>query len=273
MPPLISIVTPVFNAARFLPRMIRSVQNQTEKNYEHIVVDDCSTDGGLAIIEAFAAQDQRIKIVKLPRNQGVIAARNAAIGLARGRYLAFLDADDLWLPEKLEIQSRHMMLNNIVLSYTDYRFISECGDKVGRLLRTPNRIGWHWHHMTRYLGCLTIMLDREKCPCFSFGEVSSKFRAEDFLAWSCVIQKHGPATRCPGDLARYAIVKNSRSSNGIVASLTVWQLYRKVENINLCMAGVYFASYILFSTAKRQYCKPVHTPSTSFIASYAIHHE
>ena len=256
-PPLISIVTPVYNASRFLPRVIKSVQEQHGVNYEHIIVDDCSTDDSLAVLKALAAMDERIKIIQFQNNRGVVEARNAAIAQAKGRYLAFLDADDLWMSDKLQIQSRFMQETGAALSFSDYRFISEDGSKIGRLLRGPNRIGWSLHHMTRYLGCLTIMVDRERCPDFSFGDVSSEYRAEDFLAWSKIIKKTGLAVRCPYDLARYAVVMNSRSSSGSRAAKSVWRLYRDIERIELLPAALYFIAYVIFATMKRIYCRPI----------------
>lgn len=255
--PLISVITPVYNASRFLPRVIKSVQHQHDVNYEHIIVDDCSTDDSLAVLKALAEDDERIKIIQFTNNRGVVEARNLAISQAKGRYLAFLDADDLWLTDKLQIQSRFMQETGAALSFSDYRFISEDGGKIGRLLRGPNRIGWSLHHMTRYLGCLTIMVDREKCPGFSFGDVSSEYRAEDFLAWSKIIKKNGSAVRCPYDLARYAVVMNSRSSSGSRAAKSVWRLYRDIEGIALFPAIVYFIIYVAFATMKRIYCRPI----------------
>lgn len=254
---LISIITPVYNASRFLPRVIKSVQEQHGVSYEHIIVDDCSTDNGLAVLRALAQDDERIKIIQFKNNRGVVEARNAAISQAKGRYLAFLDADDLWMLDKLQIQSRFMQETDAALSFSDYRFISADGSKIGRLLCGPNRIGWSLHHMTRYLGCLTIMVDRERCPDFSFGDVSSECRAEDFLAWSKIIKQNGPAVRCPYDLARYSVVPNSRSSSGSRAAKSVWQLYRDIEGVALFPSIVYFVVYVAFATMKRIYCRPI----------------
>lgn len=254
---LISVITPVYNASHYLPRVIESVQKQHGVNYEHIVVDDCSTDDSLAILLKLAACDERIKVIQFQNNRGVVEARNAAIAQANGRYLAFLDADDLWMQDKLQIQSRFMQETGAALSFTDYRFVSEDGNKIGRLLRGTNQIGWSLHHMTRYLGCLTIMVDRERCPDFSFGDISSECRAEDFLAWSKIIKQNGPAVRCPHDLARYSVVPNSRSSSGSRAAKSVWRLYRDIEDIALFPAIIYFIVYVVFAAMKRIYCRPI----------------
>lgn len=254
---LVSVITPAFNAARFIPRVIKSVREQEGVSYEHIIVDDCSTDDSLAVLTALAAEDVRIKVIRFPVNRGVVEARNAAIAQAKGRYLAFLDADDIWLPSKLQTQLKFMQDMDIALSFTDYRFISEDGNRIGRLLRGPNKIGWSLHHMTRYIGCLTIVIDREKCPIFSFGNISSEYRAEDFFAWAKLIKEHRYAYRCPHDLARYSVVQHSRSSNGLRAAKSVWKLYREVERIPLVLSFFYFVFYALFSATKRVVCRPV----------------
>jgi len=254
--PLVSVITPAFNASRFLPRLIKCVQEQVGVDYEHIVIDDCSSDDTLVVLKALSLNDHRINIIQLNSNRGVVEARNAGISQAKGRFLAFLDADDIWMPGKLKIQSQFMLDKGIALSFSDYRFISEDGDKVGLLLKGFNRIGWSLHHTTRYLGCLTIMLDRERCTDFTFGDVSPEYRAEDFLAWSKIIKEVGPAVRCPFDLARYAVVINSRSRSGSRAAKSVWRLYRDVEKIPILTSFVYFFLYITFSTVKRIYCRP-----------------
>lgn len=271
---LVSVITPVYNASRFLSRLIECVQEQCGVNYEHIIVDDCSTDDSLAVLMRLAAGDERIKVIQFQNNLGVVEARNAAISHAKGRYLAFLDADDLWLPAKLQIQLDFMQETGAALTFTDYRFISEDGSKIGRLLRGPNRIGWSLHHMTRYLGCLTIMVDRDKCPDFSFGDVSSVYRAEDFLAWSKIVFRHGPALRCPHDLARYSVVQNSRSSSGSAAAASVWRLYRRVEKIALWQSLMFFSLYVILASWKRWWCRPCYSgeiiDGKTFAKSYLL---
>jgi len=254
--PLVSVITPAHNAARFLKRLISCVQNQQGVSYEHIIVNDASTDETTELLHQLLATDNRIQVINCPSNVGVVEARNLAIASARGRFLAFLDADDVWLPKKLRLQTEFMLSKSAAISFTDYRFMSEDGSLVGRRLVGPKRIGWHLHHMSRYLGCLTVMIDRKRCPNFSFGDVSPEYRAEDFLAWSILIKDHGFAYRCPHDLARYAVVTNSRSSNGKRAARSVWRLYRDIEHLPAVKSALYFGLYVLFSSVKRLFCKP-----------------
>jgi teichuronic acid biosynthesis glycosyltransferase TuaG len=254
--PKVSIITPVFNAARFLPRLFESVKHQYGFEYEHILVDDCSSDASLRIMRAYAEGNNHTVVIALSENKGPVIARNLAISAARGKYLAFLDADDYWLPNKLFVQTQLMEQTGAAISFTDYRFISEDGAFIGRRLRGPDRVGWSLHHMTRYLGCLTIMINKECCPYFYFPDISPSIRAEDFLAWAKVIQLEGPALRCEHDLARYSVVSNSRSSGALKASKSVWLLYRKVEHLSLIRSTIYFAIYAIFTAYKRAWFNP-----------------
>jgi glycosyltransferase involved in cell wall biosynthesis len=254
-PPIVTIITPCFNGHRFIARVVESVRQQ---NYpvEHIIVDDYSTDGSWALLQQLSQEYPWLKPVRLEQNSGPIVARNCAIELAQGRFLAFLDVDDFWLPYKLQTQIDFMLMKDCVLSFSDYRFVSEDGRKIGRRLHGFDQIGWHLHHMTRYLGCLTIVLDREKYPDFKIPNITPALRAEDFLAWSACIQRHGTALRCPHDLARYAVVENSRSFGKKRSAGSVWSLYRDIEHISLPSALFYFIVYALGVFWKRYWNRP-----------------
>lgn len=253
--PLVSIITPNYNGERFIRRVVESVRRQNF-SVEHIIVDDCSTDGSWSLLVELSQKHPWLMPVRLNQNSGPVVARNRAIELSRGRFLAFLDVDDFWLPCKLKTQIEFMSSNDCSLSFSDYRFVSEDGKKIGRRIQGFKKIGWDLHHMTRYLGCLTIILDREKNPDFKFPNVSATVRAEDFLAWSHWIQQFGSALRCPYDLARYAVVDNSRSSSKIKASGSVWQVYREIENIPLVPALFYFSAYAAGVFWKRYWNRP-----------------
>ncbi len=255
--PTVSVITPVYNAARFLPRVIECVRRQRDIDLEHILVDDASTDESLQILQRLAVGDARTRIISNPSNCGPVVARNRGISEARGEYLAFLDSDDIWAPDKLCLQSRFMAETGATISFSDYRHVSEDGRKIGRLIRGPNRVGWRVHHVTRYLGCLTIMVNRDKFPDFCFPTINPAVRAEDFLAWSNVLKSNGPALRCPHDLARYSVVAGSRSSNFLQAGTSVWYLYRKLEAIPFVESVIYYTGYALFAVMKKSLCRPI----------------
>jgi teichuronic acid biosynthesis glycosyltransferase TuaG len=252
---VVSVITPCFNGGRFLDRVVECVAMQGY-DLEHILVDDGSTDDTWAKILVLADRFDWIRPLKLSRNCGPSIARNAAIRMSTGKYLAFLDVDDIWLPEKLSVQIEFMEREECALSFTDYRFISDDGSLVGWRFRGFNQIGWNLHHMTRSIGCLTVIVDHEKIPEFSFPEIGSDLRAEDFLAWSSCIAKYGNAVRCPHDLARYSIVLGSRSSNKVNGSLKIWRIYRKVEKIPVFLSMIFFMCYVLHAFWKRYYYAP-----------------
>lgn len=253
---IVSVITPCYNGDKFIKRLVESVRRQSVL-LELIIVDDCSTDSSWKTILSLSAIYDWIKPIRLESNSGPIFARNMAIKNSVGNYLAFLDVDDFWLPEKLNTQISFMKKNNCGISFCDYRFISEDGNLIGSRIQGFNSIGNHLHHMTRYLGCLTIVIDREKYPNFSFKNISPAYRAEDFLAWTDYMLKVGePALRCPYDLARYSVVQNSRSSNALRAAWSVWLLYLNVEKIPLVKALFYFLCYLGFAFFKRKIYKP-----------------
>jgi teichuronic acid biosynthesis glycosyltransferase TuaG len=246
----------VYNASKFIARVLQCVSDQNFIECEHILVDDCSQDNSYELLTQAALKNSYIKVIRLPINSGPVVARNEALRLASGKYIAFLDADDYWMPNKLKIQLKFMEENNATLCFTDYRFITEDGALVGKRISGFNKIGWTQHHITRYLGCLTMMVNRERVPDFHFPNIAPSVRAEDFFAWSRILLIAGPALRCPYDLARYSVVSNSRSSNSFAAARSVWSLYVGVEKIPLVKAVPYFIAYIFSAGFKRFLYKP-----------------
>lgn len=254
-PPLVSIITPAYNSSRYLTRALESVKRQ-DFSLEHIIVDDCSSDSSWLQLQALQVEYPWVKTIRLENNCGPVVARNKAIEISKGRFLAFHDVDDFWLPNKLKTQIQFMVDNDCALSFSDYRFVSEDGRYVGRRLNGFDKIGWNLHHITRYLGCLTIVLDKNKISDFIFPNINPAIRAEDFLAWSYCIKKTGAALRCPHDLARYAVVPNSRSSKPISVSFSIWKLYRNVEDISIFMSALYFICYSFVVAWKRFWYRP-----------------
>ena len=251
----VSVITPNFNGIRYLERAIEAVRRQNF-SLEHIIVDDCSSDGSWDLLITLSAKYNWLRPIRLSRNSGPVAARNEAIKVAKGRFISFLDVDDIWLPSKLSTQIPYMIENNSAISFSDYRFMSEDGVKIGKLLKGPNRVGWYLHHATRYIGCLTVIVDRYHLPNFYFTSISPSYRAEDFLAFASAIKKSGYALRCPNDLARYSIVPASRSSNLIRNAVSIWRIYRVIEKIPFITSIMLFISFALIASYKRLRYRP-----------------
>jgi teichuronic acid biosynthesis glycosyltransferase TuaG len=232
------------------------VANQELIIYEHILVDDCSQDNSYTLLTESALKNPFIKVIRLPKNSGPAFARNVAIKYASGKYLAFLDADDYWMPNKLAIHVKFMEENNAVISFSDYRNFSEDSRLISKRISGFNKIGLSMHYLTRYIACSSVMVNYEKMPDFQFSTIDKKYKTEDFLAWANIIKVNGPALRCPYDLTRYAMVFNSRSSSLLEVARSVWTSLIILENISLVKAVQFFIGYIFFSIYKRLWFKP-----------------
>jgi teichuronic acid biosynthesis glycosyltransferase TuaG len=238
--PVVSVITPAHNAARFLHETIRSVQAQTFTEWEMIVVDDLSSDETPAIVRQFAAGDARVRLLQMTSKGGAAGARNAGMDAARGRNIAFLDSDDLWLPEKLRVQVEFMRSTGAVFTFAEYRMIDEEGSIIGRPIRAPKRIDYRELLKNTAIGCLTVMLDREICSGIRMPNLR---RHEDLAMWYAILKRGNVARGIPIDLARYRIVRGSRSRDKIATALHMWKVYRQVERLPLADALWCFGHY------------------------------
>jgi len=241
--PLVSIITPIYNAAPWLRETLDSVRAQTLTDWEQIMVDDGSSDDSVAIAEAAALQDPRFRLIRTLRNMGPSAARNLAIEAARGRFIAFLDADDLWLPEKLARSVAWITSRGYSFIYHDYRHMSHDGLRVGALIKAPEKLDWRTLHTRRGTGgCASIVIDRKRIPVFSFPP-TAPYRAEDFCLWAQIIREGHIGHRLPADLARYRLSPKSRSANKLQAAINAWHLYRKVSMLPIPLAAFWWLQY------------------------------
>jgi teichuronic acid biosynthesis glycosyltransferase TuaG len=244
----VSVVMPAYNAEATIASAMASVRDQTDAGWELIVVDDGSTDRTAEIAAAAAAADKRIRLIR-QRNQGVAAARNAAIEAATGRYLAFLDADDLWLPSKLERQLRFMSLRSSALSATAYR--RQWGDKLGPFFHVPELITYATSLGSRPFISITVMVDtaqvRVRMPNISRGSLLP----EDLVAWLGILRTGVVAHGLDEDLARYRSTEGSRSCSKAKCAYQVWRVYRDIERLDLARSSWYFAQYAWRSVASR----------------------
>lgn len=237
--PVVSIITPLHNSASFISDTIRSVQAQTFADWEMIIVDDCSTDDSVATVERFAAADDRIKIIRLKNNAGAAVARNTAIEAAEGRYIAFLDSDDLWLPEKLIIQLQFMQDKDIAFSYSAYEKVDEQGQPLG-LMGVPDKVNYDQLLKCCVIGCLTAIYDTHK-----LGKVYMPLirKRQDLGLWLRLLKKVDYAYGIQQPLAQYRVRSGSISSNKSNAAVYTWRLYREIEQLNLLKASYYFSHY------------------------------
>lgn len=184
--PLVSIITPVYNAERFLSDTIKSVQNQTYKNWEILLIDDCSKDNSAQIIKEFQKYDNRIKYIKLKKNSGASVSRNEGIRNAKGRFIAFVDSDDIWKPEKLEIQIKYMLKENLGFTFTSYRYMKENGELTNKIAKAPSKINYNGLLKNTIIGCSTVVIDKDIVDYFEMPLVR---RGQDTATWLQILRK------------------------------------------------------------------------------------
>ncbi|MGA7158722.1 MAG: glycosyltransferase family 2 protein [Acidobacteriaceae bacterium] len=254
--PLVSIITPVYNAARWLPETLATVRAQTFTDWEQILVDDGSTDNSLALVEAACEQDPRFRSLRTPQNEGPSAARNLALNAARGRFVAFLDADDLWHPDKLARAVEWMTTHNYGFIYHDYRHISYDGSLVGPLITGPEVLDMHALHTRRGTGgCLSMVIDRDRVPGFHFPH-RYRYTHEDFCGWLSIIQRGENGHRLPFDLGSYRLSAHSRSSNKFRAVTDTWKIYREYSKLPVMRAALWWMQYVWNSFRLYRYARP-----------------
>ena len=203
----VSIITPSYNTARFLRETIECVLAQTYTNWEMLIVDDCSTDETDDVIAAFA--DERIRYFKNDRNRGAAYSRNYALRQARGRWIAFLDSDDLWLPDKLEKQIRFMEENGYAFSYTNYVEMDEAGNRLPVLWTGPKKIGAFRMRLFNFMGCLTVMYDSRVVGLLQIADLKKR---NDYAMW-IQASKKAAAYLLPETLAVYRVRSGGSITN------------------------------------------------------------
>ena len=206
---LVSIITPCYNCSRFLGQMIESVQAQTYKDWELLITDDCSTDNSREIVASYAEKDPRIKLFCLEKNSGAGIARNNSIDQAQGRFIAFLDSDDMWKPEKLEKQLAFMLKNGYKFSHSYTLVVDENNQPVG-INKKPARVSFRSTRIINYIGTSSVIYDTE-----GVGKVYMKpiRRRQDFALWLNILQRTKYAYCIPEPLFIYRYVHDSLSSN------------------------------------------------------------
>lgn len=246
---LISIITPTYNSARFIEKTISSVIAQTYKNWEMIIFDDGSIDNSVSIIEKYIKKDSRIKLYQSKTNKGATYSRNEAVKVATGKFIAFLDSDDLWMETKLKQQLTFMENNNYDFSYTQYCIIDENGSNVNRWLPKTKKVNYKCMLKTCSIGCLTVMLKKESFPDLKFP--NSKF-SQDYALWLKLLKDVEFAYCLNEKLGKYRIVSNSLSRDKIRKLKSQWDVYRNIEQLNFLFSCWNFCWYSIIGYLKNR---------------------
>lgn len=197
---LVSIITPAYNAADYIAETIESVLAQTYKNWEMLIVNDCSKDNTSEIVQSYAAKDKRIKLINLKQNSGAAVARNTAIQNAKGRYIAFLDSDDLWKKEKLQKQLSFMQQNDYAFTFTEYQYLKLKPDEKLRIIKVPRSLTYEQSLKNTIIGCLTVIVDRKQTRNFQMPLVRA---GQDHLTWWLLMKRGFKAYGLQENLAEY----------------------------------------------------------------------
>lgn len=239
---LVSIITPLHNGEDFVEKTIKSVLSQTYKNWELIVIDDCSSDQGLLIVDNYSKNDSRISIFQNNKNSGPAISRNKAIELAKGQYIAFLDSDDLWTEDKLDYQINFMKYNNYPFTYAFYNQIDEQGNFIKSVDKLPLSVNYFSSLKSNKIGCLTAVYDVSY-----FGKVfmTDIAKRQDYTLWLKLLKKIDFAYCAPKILGNYRIREQSVSSNKFKLIKFHWKIYKDIERQGFFKSVYFITNYIL----------------------------
>lgn len=245
--PLVSVIMPIYNSEKFLEPAIKSVIAQTYSNWELWLIDDCSNDNSVAIIKQFVNIEPRIKEVYLKQNSGSAISRNIAIERSNGKYIAFLDADDIWEKEKLFIQIRFMEENNYVFTYSFYDIINKTADQTKKIITAPLQLNYSNLLKNNTIGCLTAVYNTEVLGKLQMPNIRKR---QDYGLWLDILQTGITAYCIPTVLAHYRIETGSLSQNKIKVLSYNWLILRKYQQLSFFSSVYYFSCFLLNKSIK-----------------------
>lgn len=245
---LVSIIMPSYNTGDYIADSIKSVIGQSYCNWELLIVDDCSTDNTDAAVKTFLL-DPRIRYIKNDRNYGAAYSRNKAIREAKGKWIAFLDSDDLWLPDKLQKQISFMNNNGYSFTYTDYSEIDQNGNETGVFVSGPKKINRKGFFNYCWPGCLTVMYDTETVGLVQIAEIKKN---NDYAMWLTISEK-ADCYLLDEDLARYRRGRSGSVSSHGVFTMIGWhyKLFRYAEQQSVLYASISTCRNLVFGLYKK----------------------
>lgn len=248
---LVSIIVPVYNVEKFIRETMDSVLAQTYPHWELLLVEDGSTDNSVDVITDYIQekQESRIRLIRQPSNQGAAKARNRGVQEARGRYIAYLDADDLWMPEKLEHELRFMEEKDAAFAFTGYEFADEHGEGLGKVVRVPETLVYRQALSNTTIFTTTVMFDTEKITKENLE--MPQIRSEDTALWWKVLRMGYTAYGLDENLVRYRRPGRTLSSNKLKAIQRIWNLYRKSEGLGVFRSMWHFCFWAVRAVRRR----------------------
>jgi teichuronic acid biosynthesis glycosyltransferase TuaG len=243
---LVAIVMPAYNGERFIAEAIASVHAQAYRHWNLIVVDDCSRDGTARVAREWAERDPRVSVLNSPANGGTSAARNLGLSRCAGRYVAFLDADDVWTPDKLEKQLAFMARCKTGFSFTAYQKFGSAGP--GSVIGASPSVSWRDMLKGNRIGCSTVILDTRIFPEIRFP--TGLGRQEDYALWLSLLRDGELAYGLNEPLARYRVHDASKSSRKLRSVTAQWLVYRDLEKLPRLRAAWYLGHYAVRGVIK-----------------------
>lgn len=248
---LISIIVPVYNAENFIEETLDCVLAQTYPDWELLLVEDCSSDNTVTLIRRYMEKigDPRIRLITQPSNMGAALARNRGLAEAGGRYISYLDADDIWMPDKLEKELAFMKEKGAGFAFTGYEFADENGKGTGKIVHVPEKLTYKQALSNTTIFTTTVMFD--------LGKLSKEqlempvIKSEDTALWFRVLRSGVTAYGLDENLAKYRRAGKTLSSNKLDALFRIWNLYRREEGLNVISSAWHFCFWALRAVKRR----------------------
>lgn len=251
MEELISIIVPVYHVENYIAQTMDCVYEQTYEKWELLLIDDCGGDNCVKIMEDYIRQkgDSRIRLIHQPSNMGAAKARNRGLTEAKGRYIAYLDADDLWTPDKLERELAYLKEKEAAFVFTGYEFADQNGNGTGKVVRVPESLNYKEALKNTTIFTSTVMFDTEKISKEMLEMPVMK--SEDTALWWRILRNGYVAWGLNENLVKYRRAGRSLSSNKLEAMRRIWTLYRKAEGMSILNSAYHFCFWAVRAVKRR----------------------
>lgn len=248
---MVSVIIPVYNARKYIRETMETVLAQTYGDWELLLVEDHSTDGTDEYLEEYieTLSDERVRLIRLPANGGAANARNQGLAQAKGRYIAYLDSDDLWEDDKLEKELRFMHDKQAAFVFTGYEFADESGKGLGKIVRVPASLNYKQALKNTTIFTSTVLFDTELIPKELLQMPNVK--SEDTALWWKILKNGYTAYGLDQNLVRYRRVGKTLSSNKFKAIRRIWNLYRNVEGLGVFTSAWNFCFWAVRAVLRR----------------------
>lgn len=248
---LVSIIVPVYHVEKYIVQTMACVRAQSYQNWELLLVEDCGGDNSAGLIREYIEQtkDERIRLLVQSSNQGAAKARNRGLKEARGRYIAYLDADDLWEPDKLEKELAYMKKKDAAFVFTGYEFADEHGVGLGKIVKVPESIDYKEALKNTTIFTSTVMFDTRKIAKEKLE--MPVIKSEDTALWWRILREGYLAWGLNENLVKYRRAGKSLSSNKLEAIRRIWNLYRKAEGMSVISSAYHFCFWAVRAVKRR----------------------